>query len=189
MYSWPPCTNSYHTDTILYEHYCDFLQKPAALMRRSTVLSRPVQLAFLGRRHGEGHCKRPLNQRLASHLTSSLWEEKVKVNTLIWSKKNWSVNIIQLESPKSKKWKAVTIWCHDIQHNDIQHNNTQPNGLNCDTKYKWLQQEKHIHFLCQYKKRVLVQNKSNLLLKIISLLSTLNWAGPLIIFCKYLPIN
>ncbi len=47
QYSWPPCTNKFRTDTFDNANIIYFSTKQATLMRRSTVLSLPLQKEFL----------------------------------------------------------------------------------------------------------------------------------------------
>jgi hypothetical protein len=45
---WPPCTNQFRSAPFDIENIIYFLTKNAALLRRSTVLSLPLQLVFPG---------------------------------------------------------------------------------------------------------------------------------------------
>ncbi len=46
-YHWPPCTSKLNLPLFLLKLYLCFFEKRASLMRRSSVLSLPLQLVFL----------------------------------------------------------------------------------------------------------------------------------------------
>ncbi len=49
LYSWHPCTNLFRSEPFYIENIIYILTKQATLIRRSTVLSLPLQLVFPGR--------------------------------------------------------------------------------------------------------------------------------------------